>query len=519
MFKLTTDELESARFAIERHGYSALLPEPPEWVTVRDHWDSISSHLSDIDLDTYEPHTPLRIYAPKDQLHLRPLDLLHPEDLIVYTALVLLIKDDIEANRVSAKKRRVFSYRVDTNSSRTLYKSTAGSHESYMSALTVKSRKKTVTHVAIADIADFFPRIYQHRLANIVKAIATSDRAKCVSRVLVDKLISNLMDRNSYGIPVGPFASRVLAEAVLMDVDDHLISQGVDFVRWVDDYNFFTSSLTAAQGQIRDLGEWLFREHGLTLQSAKTKVLTSNEYRRRVLASPEDELTPKEELVEDFLSDIGDYVDEIEESDIEDMLEFVQSESLMSMLEAALFPGGAIDLRRTGLLLRRLTLLGGAPEDTHRQALALLLKHLEALSPIAEVVSKYILSLQFFGNDDMRTTGATLLKFLKSHGFDKHTYLAVWILHIFASNPNWATRSQLLRVYSETHSEAVKRSAALALARNGTRSEALTVTKRMEHAGPLHRLAILKASRLLGNDERKHWRRKQTLSGMLESLE
>ena len=519
MFKLTIEELENARVAIERHGYSALLPEPPEWTSVRDHWDSISSYLSDIDLDVYVPHTPLRLFAPKDQLHLRPLDLLHPEDLIIYTGLVLLIKDDIEANRVSAKMRRVFSYRVDTNSSCTLYKSTVGSHESYMSALSMKSRKNGVTHVAMADIADFFPRIYQHRLANIVKSVATSDRAKCVSRVLVDKMISRLMDRNSYGIPLGPFASRVLGEAILMDVDDHLLSQGVDFVRWVDDYNIFTNSLAAAQAQIRDLGEWLFREHGLTLQSSKTKVLISSEYRRRVLASPEDEMTTKQDLAKDFLSDIDDYVDEIEESDLEDVLEIIQSEDLTSMLETTLSRDGTVDLRRVSLLLRRLTILSGAPEDTHRQALALLLERLAALSPIADVVSKYILSLKFCGKDDKRTTGATLLKFLKSHGLDKHEYLAVWTLHIFASNAEWATRMQLLRLYTETHSEAIKRWAALALARNGTRSEALTVTKRMENAVPLHRLAILKVSRLLGNDEQKHWRRKQALRGMLETLE
>ena len=55
------------------------------------------------------------------------------------------------------------------------------------------------------------------------------------------------MDGNSYGIPVGPYASRVLGEAVLIDVDAYLKSQGIDYVRWVDDYNIFVRSEYLAQ--------------------------------------------------------------------------------------------------------------------------------------------------------------------------------------------------------------------------------------------------------------------------------
>ena len=51
------------------------------------------------------------------------------------------------------------------------------------------------------------------------------------------KFIGSVMGSDSYGIPIGPYASRLLAEALLIDVDASLEAQHVDFVRWVDDYN------------------------------------------------------------------------------------------------------------------------------------------------------------------------------------------------------------------------------------------------------------------------------------------
>src|SRR5690606_30747351 len=115
--------------------------------------------------------------------------------------------------------------------------------------------KSTTRFVAIADVADFYPRIYQHRLENVIESTATTARATDVARVLVRKLIAKLIGGNSYGIPVGPYASRLLGEAVLIDVDSYLQSRGIDFVRWVDDYNLFARSEYLAQSTVFDLGE------------------------------------------------------------------------------------------------------------------------------------------------------------------------------------------------------------------------------------------------------------------------
>jgi hypothetical protein len=296
MFYLTDLELQSAFEAIKHHGYRAMLPEPTEWAIVQSNWDDIRQYLTQIDLDAYKPHKVLRIFAPKSRANIRVVHLLHPEDLLIYTALILIVKDDLEKARISKKARRVYSYRSEIAVSNRLYDA-KGTHDAYLNQLRVKSEKPDIKFVGIADIADFYPRIYQHRLENIIQTTAQQQRGVDVARVLVKKLIAQLMGRNSYGIPVGPYASRILGEAVLIDVDAHLQSQGVDYVRWVDDYNIFAKSEFLAQKTLFDLAEWLYVQHGLTLQSAKTKLIPVQRYRSEVLAHPAETLTDRDPVV------------------------------------------------------------------------------------------------------------------------------------------------------------------------------------------------------------------------------
>lgn len=186
MFKLTLDELQSAFEAIEYHGYSALLPTPPEWSVVQREWQEIKQELAAIDLDNYRPATPLRVYAPKNRATVRVVSLLHPIDLIIYTALTLLVKDDLEGQRLPPNKKIVHSYRTELGVNNRLY-SRANSYREFQLKIEERSRRVATQYVAIADIADFYPRIYQHRLQNAVEAAATTPRSKEVARVLAKK--------------------------------------------------------------------------------------------------------------------------------------------------------------------------------------------------------------------------------------------------------------------------------------------------------------------------------------------
>lgn len=522
MFTLTSFELDNALAAISHHGYSTMLPDPPEWDVVTTNWPAIRDILEKIDLDTYEPFKPLRVFAPKSRANIRVMHMLHPQDLLIYTALVLIAKNDIEANRVPLKAQRVFSYRTDSSRPQVLY-GAKGSYEAYRKQLDTKAENEKVKFVAIADIADFYPRIYQHRLENVIESVAASQRVRDVARVLVRKLIGNLMGRNSYGIPVGPYASRLLGEAVLIDVDATLQSQGINFVRWVDDYNIFCKTEYEAQSVLFSLGEWLFSNHGLTLQSAKTKILAIDTFKNEVLSRHEEQLTDRDTVVNMFRDFTIGYEgegedEEPEEEEIQEALAVLQGTDIKGMLEASLADTALVDYEAVVYALTKLPRIPGAPPALKREVLDLVIDNAELLYPVAEQIAKYVLSFTDLTRAEQKHIATKLLRPLKSKRNPPPPYYAMWILHIFASASVWNHAKDIVALYSSSTSEVIKRHAALAIHSSGNRSEAVAIKDDYVGASPLLRLAILFASRKLGVDERKHWKLANGVSGGVEKL-
>ena len=520
MFKLTAAEIDSAIDAIHHHGYSAMLPQPAEWEDVLQNRDEIRDYVREIDLDTYEPFKAMKTFAPKNRANIRVVHLLHPQDLIIYTALTLIIKKDIEENRISKKSKRVFSYRVDASKSDRLYDN-KGAYERYLQCLGEKSKKNGTKFVGIADIADFYPRIYQHRLENIIESTASSGRGTEVARVLVRKLIANLMGRNSYGIPVGPYASRVLAEAVLIDVDAFLHSNKMDFVRWVDDYNFFCKSEYEAQSTLFSLGEWLFSNHGLTLQSAKTKILPVSRFIDEVLVVPDDKLTDRDAAVSVLKDVVTGYEDEPDEEDlseeaVQEILEELQSFDLLGMLNVSISDEALVDYEIVSYALSKLPRIPGAPEDLKTEVLDLVIDNAELLYPVSEHIAKYVASFEHLSKQSKKRIAKKLLKPIKSKRNPPPQYYAMWMLWIFSTSEDWNHIRDIVQIFRSTSSEVLKRYAALAIAKGGSRSEALIVKDGFSAASDMLKLAILKASHKLGKDERKHWKLANQVNGIVE---
>ena len=110
MLKLMEDELEAGLNAIKHHGYSDFFPMPPEFDVVVNSWSAFKTYLADQDLDEYKAYRPsLELSAPKSVINLRRVTLLHPFDLIVFTSIVRILPDDIEAARIDESENRIFS--------------------------------------------------------------------------------------------------------------------------------------------------------------------------------------------------------------------------------------------------------------------------------------------------------------------------------------------------------------------------------------------------------------------------
>jgi hypothetical protein len=186
--------------------------------------------------------------------------------------LVLSMAERIEAARIPVTQQTVFSYRYSyEETSHRLF--AEGAWRAFNERCLQNAEQSEI--VLLCDIADFYPRVYHHRLENSLLLLSPeNDVPKRIDRVL------NLFSGGiSYGLPVGGPAARLLSEILLNRVDQLLFAQGIVFCRFADDYRLFLDSREEAYEALRFLTEKLLQNEGLTLQRAKTQIITSRDFR------------------------------------------------------------------------------------------------------------------------------------------------------------------------------------------------------------------------------------------------
>ena len=458
-FHLTEGEIERAKRVIENYDYGIFFPPPTEWKSVSEHWEEIRTHLVGVDLDGYQPREPLRSHAPKSRINLRPVVLLHPFDLLIYTALVLIVRDDLEVQRDPPKKRRVFSHRSTPEIVDALYVPTGPAHEAYRTRQLERAALIGNKTVAVTDISDFFPRVLQHPLENIILSAALTNRSTDVARVLVRKFLMKLADGKSYGLPIGPLASSILAEAILIDVDAALIDQGFDFVRWFDDYTFFARDDTEAQRALFFLSAWLQDNHGLNLNGAKTKILRRDSFIKGLTRDYEQRIKERSEKLAELWDAVGPYKNEAELSDEEK--QEIEQLNLSQLLQEAVEDTDGIDYEFAELILGK---LASAIDLSHEQAvdlIAVVVKHIPELYPIISSVGKFFKSLDIgkLTKGQRDKVAKALLTPLET-ATAPPDFVAMWILDVFASSPALNHAQRLRHVYTSADSPIVKRYAA-----------------------------------------------------------
>ena len=162
---LSENSLDNALSALEHHGYGDFLPKPPEFQLLKDNWSTVRPELAAIDLDTYGGHESIGAFAPKSRLNVRHVTLLHPYDLVLFTAVVLELRDAVSLSRLSADQGRVFSYRADDALDDVLYNTSPG-YSDFRQTVMDRAAFQATCYVGVTDIADFYPRVYRKHPVN-----------------------------------------------------------------------------------------------------------------------------------------------------------------------------------------------------------------------------------------------------------------------------------------------------------------------------------------------------------------
>lgn len=207
------------------------------------------------------------VLVPKKELFdFRKCALIQPLDELKYLSLVLQIADKIEVMRISKSKNNIFSYRFKPQKGYLFdpnYNFT-----SFREYVSKKSNQKNINVVVSCDIGNFYDRLNLHRLECILSSNKKIDK-KIVQQI--NELLLFWSNRDSYGLPVGSNASRILAEASLIEVDNYLLSKKIDFCRFVDDYRIFAKDAATAHHSLSILVDKLNKE-GLFLNTSKTEI-------------------------------------------------------------------------------------------------------------------------------------------------------------------------------------------------------------------------------------------------------
>jgi hypothetical protein len=268
-------EIKKALHNIGAHGDTDVFPFPFERMVIQERFDDCTSLVSRMDdeFETFLAHSPpltIEMLSQIGYTGFRRATLIEPFWNAYYLALVLSLAERVEAKRIPADERMVFSYRFEWNENDSSLFANSTWFDYRRESL---AQSKQFAFVLQTDIADFYPRVSHHRLENALKRLGRGPEAP--NRII--KLLSVFSQTMSNGLPIGGPASRILAELALIDCDQHLRSRSIRFCRYADDYCLFCKSKSAAFSLLVLLSNKLANE-GLSLQKHKTRILTTEEF-------------------------------------------------------------------------------------------------------------------------------------------------------------------------------------------------------------------------------------------------
>ena len=499
MLTLQKSSLDWALAHAVELGDTDLFPLPFEYEALQHDWSRVRSQLEQKNVLKWNVRPHRTLLSAKSRTGFRAITQLDPLDFVIFAASLREIGSDLESYRVPIADRVVFSYRFAPQSDGHMFDKTIGYRQFLEEAERLLDERPGPTHVAVTDIADFYHRIYHHRLENALEA-ATSKRSHVKAIV---RFLSGWNATETFGIPVGSAPSRLLAETTIANVDEALLARGIPFIRYNDDYRFFANSYAEAYRHLALLADTLFRTHGLNLQPQKTEILEAEVFRQRYLPGPEErEFTSLQEKFRELVSELGlanEYGD-IEYDDLEpDHQELIGSLNLAQLLRDELDGSGEPDVQVLRFVLRRLGQLGDASLVDE------VFQRLDFLHHVFPDVIRYVRSLRDLSSSDCADIGGKVVVLLKDSIISELDYHRMWALDLFTRSTKWDSEGEFMRLFVEARVDHSKRKLILAMGRAGQRHWFQSQWRSLFDYPPWTRRALLAAGSCLSSDARKHW--------------
>lgn len=248
----------------------------------------------------YRPKVMRVAEVPKGGGLLRPGSQLALADHLVYSACVGAALEQIHALLGPQQGTVDFGYRLSRspNEARWISKQFNAWRDFRLDS--VAKIDDGAQFVVITDITACYETIAVPFLLSDLRAAGVSAEITHLLNVCLSRWATH-----GRGIPQGVSASDILAKVYLNSVDRALIDDGIVHSRYVDDIRLFCANSVSAKRQLNTLVT-LLRRRGLSVQSAKTKILDAEAARRKI----DGAVRTVTEVGEQFIEEMMDLVPE-----------------------------------------------------------------------------------------------------------------------------------------------------------------------------------------------------------------
>lgn len=404
------------------HSDGDLFPRVPEVDAIAAQRAEFIQLVAGQPLAKFPPGASRRFIVPKDEFSYRQATQLDPQDSIILSALIHQFGDGIEKRRLP--RNTVFSYRFAAASHHDLYQSGNAWNDFWDAAI---SRLSKPGYVVYCDISDFYNQIYHHTVENQLIASDFPNQAIQWIKLLLESTTAGV----SRGVPIGPHAIHLIAEATLVPIDNSMETAGLNFIRYADDILVFVPSEKEARNALLRLAQILDKQQRLTLQRHKSKVLKYEDAVAFFSGMREDRpISEDEDAILDIIRKYsgGDPYVTISYNSIsqDDWLKITPD--LLSHIIIEYLSKDPVDYIRLRWLYRRLTQIG------HPGALGVSLEKIEHLMPCIASICLYISSVQNVSDAEWKAVGEKLLKLLDTEEISANEYFRLSVLSLFTRN-------------------------------------------------------------------------------------
>jgi len=507
--KLNEQSIEWAIKSLDKYADTDLFPKPVELKVICSDIGESVSRISDLDISDHQPVAPRRFIVPKDNYSCRAATQLDPLDSLILTAIVHQFGELVEKRRLPVSEETVFSYRLQPSSDGRLYGSD-NAWNRFWRCCCKKCIKRE--YAAIVDISDFYNQISHHTIENQLNESGVPNQIKR----WVLRLLKTESARVSRGIPVGPHGTHILAEASLIPLDNSLVSQGIEFCRFVDDIVLFADDDVMARTYVYQIAEILDKQQQrLQLQKAKTKIMNMNQFQHYCNRMIEDQ--PINASERELLDIINKYSEGdpyrtilISEIDPDDFKKFTTE--IIEEILSGYINRDEPDFVRLRWFLRRLSQVG------HPGAVEFCLNNFCKMVPAASEVCQYFVSAGSMCVDyDWPKIGAVLLDLFDNSIIQASEYFQISLLSLFSRNVHLDQVPAVLPRYKNS-SPFLRREIIILAAESGHIDWLRELKQDVTCMDPWTKRAFLYASKKLPEEERKFFLRSISPNSLLESL-